>query len=121
MALSKSLPVLVALLSLPPFAAAASGDQNGKDLFLQHCAACHGEDGDGNGPAGATLSPPPANLAHALQTDLVSDEYLMWTIREGGRNVHTGMPSFESTGQINEAEAKAIVRYLWQTFKSSTR
>jgi mono/diheme cytochrome c family protein len=34
----------------------------GKDLFVQHCAACHGLDGKGEGPMAATLKKPPANL-----------------------------------------------------------
>ncbi len=34
----------------------------GKDLFVQHCAACHGLDGKGEGPMAATLKKPPSNL-----------------------------------------------------------
>ena len=34
----------------------------GPDLFLAHCAACHGLDGKGNGPEAATLKVKPANL-----------------------------------------------------------
>lgn len=117
MALSKYLPVLIALLTLPASAAQATGNQNGKDLYITHCAPCHGVHATGDGPAGVNLSPPPANLAEALKTELVSDEYLLWTIREGGRNVHTEMPSFEDSQQIDEADAHAIVRYLWQTYK----
>ncbi|WP_417783859.1 c-type cytochrome [Terasakiella pusilla] len=117
MAPSRYLPVLVALLILPASAAQATGDQKGKELYVKHCAPCHGANGEGDGVVAAHLSPPPADLAQALKTELVSDEYLMWTIREGGRNVHTGMPSFEETAQINEADAQAIVRYLWETFK----
>jgi high-affinity iron transporter len=34
----------------------------GQALFLQHCAACHGPQGEGNGPQAAQLRPPPADL-----------------------------------------------------------
>src|SRR5271169_251402 len=34
----------------------------GPDLFHAHCAACHGADGKGNGPAAADLKTKPANL-----------------------------------------------------------
>jgi mono/diheme cytochrome c family protein len=34
----------------------------GKEIFLQHCAACHGADGRGAGPAAATLKTGPSDL-----------------------------------------------------------
>jgi Cytochrome c len=35
---------------------------SGKEMFESYCAACHGVDGTGNGPASPALKPPPANL-----------------------------------------------------------
>ncbi len=35
---------------------------SGKDMFVSYCAACHGRDGKGDGPAAAALKVPPANL-----------------------------------------------------------
>lgn len=35
---------------------------SGKDLFLRHCAQCHGEDGAGNGPMASVLTVKPADL-----------------------------------------------------------
>ena len=34
----------------------------GRELFLQHCAACHGAKADGHGPLADELSPRPADL-----------------------------------------------------------
>ncbi|MCZ7582047.1 MAG: c-type cytochrome [Deltaproteobacteria bacterium] len=34
----------------------------GKAVYLQYCAACHGESGKGDGPAGAALNPKPRNF-----------------------------------------------------------
>ncbi|MDV7341321.1 cytochrome c [Terasakiella sp. A23] len=103
------------------FSTAAFADghlvEEGKELYLTHCANCHGTDGSGNGTAGQNLTPPPADLTEALKKKIISDEYLLWTIKEGGRNVHTQMPSFEESGEIDQNDAKAIINYLWSAFK----
>lgn len=36
--------------------------QRGGELFATHCAACHGPEGRGDGPAAQGMRPPPANL-----------------------------------------------------------
>lgn len=37
--------------------------EKGKASYKINCASCHGDNGDGKGPAGAALNPPPRNLA----------------------------------------------------------
>ncbi len=39
----------------------------GKKIFEQTCAPCHGSKGDGKGPAGAVLKPPPTNFQKPLK------------------------------------------------------
>ncbi|MGE5841766.1 MAG: c-type cytochrome [Deltaproteobacteria bacterium] len=39
----------------------------GKKIFEQTCAPCHGSKGDGKGPAGAVLKPPPSNFTLPLK------------------------------------------------------
>jgi mono/diheme cytochrome c family protein len=34
----------------------------GRDLYLRHCASCHGQAGRGDGPLAASLKRPPADL-----------------------------------------------------------
>lgn len=34
----------------------------GRDLFMQNCAVCHGADGRGNGPVASAMDPPPSDL-----------------------------------------------------------
>ncbi|MGA9526652.1 MAG: cytochrome c [Terriglobales bacterium] len=36
---------------------------SGSEMYKAYCAACHGADGTGNGPAAVALKVPPSNLA----------------------------------------------------------
>ncbi|MBZ0152296.1 MAG: c-type cytochrome, partial [Planctomycetes bacterium] len=58
-------------MKIDPAAAA-----QGKDIFMNagQCAACHGDDGTGGGPAAAGLEPPPRNLSHPAEYKYGSDE-----------------------------------------------
>lgn len=53
----------------------------GKDVFESNCAACHGPQGHGDGPAGAALDPQPKNLPDIAAQ--VGDDYLFWRIATG--------------------------------------
>jgi len=45
-----------------PFIDKISSAFHGGIIFNQNCASCHGNEGTGNGPAGASLIPKPDNL-----------------------------------------------------------
>jgi high-affinity iron transporter len=67
----------------------------GRDLYATACATCHGASGAGDGPAGASLDPPPSDLTNAVvladQTPL--DYFRKVMIGVSG----TAMPAFEGT------------------------
>lgn len=86
------------MLCLLWMATGIHAQESGEDLFLKHCAICHGDDGDG----GVGV---PLNLPAFL--DSVDDDYLRQTIRRGrpGRV----MPGFTSLANI---EVDAIVSHL---------
>jgi mono/diheme cytochrome c family protein len=83
---------------------------DGKRLYEQNCALCHGPAGSGDGEAGKNLSPPPANIAAFSKTRLATDGYLYWSIAEGGVPVATGMPPYK--GSLKEDDIWKIVLYL---------
>lgn len=59
----------------------ADAAASGKDVFESNCAACHGPQGHGDGPAGAALDPQPKNLPDIATQ--VGDDYLFWRIATG--------------------------------------
>ncbi len=85
----------------------AAGDDaitRGQKLSARDCAACHGESGKGNGPAGrnlpglAAMAPRmkrgPADFADAAQMLGASDALLQGKIVRGGMG--TGMPEWRT-------------------------
>jgi len=73
-----SIPVEFAGQTNPLGADAATA---GAEIFKDNCAACHGEQGHGDGPAGVVLNPHPKNLPKLAAT--VGDDYLYWRINTG--------------------------------------
>ena len=58
-----------------------------RDIFTDRCAACHGADGHGNGPAAANLKPKPIDFHSQNWQKSVSDEIMTKAIIFGGRSV----------------------------------
>ena len=55
--------LVFAILGLTLFVSGAQAAQpSGSELFLNHCAACHGATGEGDGPVAATMSVNVPNL-----------------------------------------------------------
>ncbi len=64
--------------------------QSGSKLFLQNCTVCHGEKGDGKGPAAAALKTPPANFLDSKHSSIYGPGGKYWIISNGSGG--TGMP-----------------------------
>jgi len=87
---------------------------DGGRLYKLHCASCHGAKGSGNGEAGKDLTPPPAFLAYLIKRPQAVDEYLLWTISEGGGEFGSDMPTFEET--LTDQQIWRIVTYMRADF-----
>jgi mono/diheme cytochrome c family protein len=83
---------------------------DGAKLYAQNCAACHGPNGMGNGDSGRALSPSPALLAYMIRRPIAVDEYLLWTISEGGKQFGTDMPAFKD--KLARDEIWKIIAYM---------
>jgi predicted CXXCH cytochrome family protein len=76
-----------------PLQASAENLQQGRELFLAHCASCHGVDETGLTPMGTRLYPRVPNL-HSSQTQNLTDGEIHYIIQNGVQL--TGMPGWGS-------------------------
>ena len=85
----------------------------GKELFTNNCRSCHGDNGMGDGPAGAMLNPKPRNL-HAVDgwTNGRNIDEMYKTLQEGIPN--TGMAAYEYMPKIDRFEIISYIRTLAQ-------
>jgi mono/diheme cytochrome c family protein len=80
--------LVVLLLALPIACRDPQQPPAGRDLYLQHCAACHGESGDGSGPLAASLVRPPSDLRRiAARNDGRFDESEVMAYIDGRKTV----------------------------------
>ena len=82
----------------------------GGPLYIAHCQKCHGDTGLGNGDLAYALTPSPALLAYMVQQPIAVDQYLLWSISEGGKQFGTAMPAFKN--QLSAEQIWQIVAYL---------
>jgi len=82
----------------------------GGPLYAAHCMVCHGETGLGNGALAQDLTPSPALLAYLIQQPIAVDQYLLWSISEGGKQFDTAMPVFKTV--LTQEQIWQIIAYL---------
>lgn len=92
-------------LSLMP-AAVAQATSGPKETFDRLCAACHGVEGKGDGPAAVAFDPRPPDFADAELWEDRTDEELASSIADGIRM----MPPFEA--QLQPEQITALVKYI---------
>lgn len=95
-----------------PFPATVDSTAQGKELFMQGCAICHGDRGRGDGTAAVALEASPRDLSDAEFMGTRTDGELFKTITEGKNE----MPSFEEA--YTEEERWHIINYV-RTFSQS--
>jgi mono/diheme cytochrome c family protein len=99
-----------------PLPASTENISTGKRLYQTHCQECHGVSGKGDGMAGKSLAPRPANLALTRRLPIATDTFLFWTLSEGGAKFGTAMPAFEE--RLSAREIWQITHYINAGFTS---
>lgn len=84
--------------------------QRGKAVYGNNCLPCHGFSGDGKGPSGAALAPPPANFKE-IQPDF---DYIQRVLRDGIPG--TSMPVWRD--QLSESDRAAVASYVRSFYES---
>lgn len=93
----------------------------GKRLYMHYCAACHGADGRGMGPAAAALKTPPSDLTTLAQRHggKFPYEYVASVLRfgipivaHGSSEMPTWGPIFGSLENYNEVAVRQRIKNL---------
>ena len=85
----------------------ARAQASGRTLFLEHCALCHGERGDGHGRRTEGLTRAPRDFTNADWRRSTSPRRVFFAIREGIAG--TPMPAWKS---LNEQDAWEMTAYV---------
>ena len=83
----------------------SAAEPDGAKLYAERCSGCHGDQGEGDGPAAAALVPRPKNF-HVLGGKSVDE--LRTIVKKGKPG--TMMPPFD--GVLSDAEIDAVVRHV---------
>jgi len=84
----------------------------GKKLYTNFCASCHGDTGKGDGPAGRALPARPADHTNGAVMNQMNDKFIVDIITKGGSVV--GKSSFMPGwgGSLNDNQIRDIVAYI---------
>lgn len=80
--------------------------------YKNHCSACHGEKGDGNGQAADELSVPPRDHTNTEYMKTRTDKQLLNVVLNGGEaeGFDSAMPPHNTV--MTDKEARNLVKYL---------
>jgi high-affinity iron transporter len=89
----------------PTTAEAAEGSQ----IYNHRCAGCHGQDGEGNGPAAVAFNPKPTSFHDPKFWQGDKAATIKNTVNNG-KGQMIPVP-------LSDADMKAVIDYMTQTFK----
>ncbi|MGH7813410.1 MAG: c-type cytochrome [Candidatus Binataceae bacterium] len=83
-----------------------------KQSYTIFCAKCHGADGKGDGPGGATLSTHPRDFANCAEMSKISDATLFKAIKDGGASVGLSSDMQAQGGGFDDGEIHDLVKFV---------
>ncbi|MDT8440935.1 MAG: c-type cytochrome [Desulfuromonadales bacterium] len=118
-ALKDKIPEEYRIMERTPVIPSEKSLQQGKDLFEQSCVVCHGEAGDGKGPAAGAMPTPPANFLDKKHSAIYGPGEKYWIIGNGSGK--TGMPEFPKIDAINRWHLVNYILHLQQEGAAQTK
>lgn len=111
-----TMPLMVSVILIALPGAYATGNiSNGKIIFTKSCLGCHGETGEGNGPAANSFKPKPANFVSPSYKDSIdknpvdySDTELENIVSNG--RTGTAMPAWKKG--LTPSQISDVVVYI---------
>ncbi len=113
MAVKERVPAEYRVMERTPIIPAAESLRRGEELYLKSCALCHGNKGDGKGPAAAALSTPPANFLDKHHSGMYNPGEKYWIIGNGSGA--TGMPAFPDISPVDRWHLTNYILFLQQS------
>ena len=96
-----------------PLAQGLQGNpERGANLYINNCATCHGEQGDGRGPRAYFINPKPRNFLHTSSRASLNRPTLQRVISKG--KLRTEMPAWEKV--LNAQQIADLSEYVFTTF-----
>ncbi len=115
----KKLMLVAGLAALPALAGGfeLKGDAaKGEAQYKTFCVTCHGEKGDGNGPAGAALQPRPTNFTDPANASRLTDEWVYKMVKEGGQANGKSAMMAPWGAALQEQGVRDVAAYVLKTF-----
>jgi mono/diheme cytochrome c family protein len=88
-----------------------------RDVFVERCAACHGDDGQGDGPAALSLNPRPRRFTDSEWQQTVTDDQIETIIKYGGGAVGRSALMPSSPDLQRDVQLVAGLRTIVRGFK----
>lgn len=102
-----TLTLAVSLVGSAGVSAGQAADlANGKKVYADKCARCHGVSGKGDGPKAETLEKKPADYTDKKKMGGLTDVHLKKTVLDG----EAPMPAYK--GKISEKDLEDVIGYI---------
>lgn len=88
---------------------AVAQNGQGKALYEEKCASCHGTNGDGQGPLASIFNPAPVDFRNPNFWQGNANQKITNTVEQG----HGPMPAID----LSPSQIKAVSDYMSHTFK----